>query len=62
MTEYVLRVEDVVVDDVIDIPDSARDVEIDYYTVDHGSGIGGGSATEHRATIKYLEKRGESVL
>lgn len=61
MSEFVLRVKDVSVDDVIEIPDSARDVEIEYYEIEDGGGIGGSSRVEQRARVKYLEKQGQSV-
>ena len=62
MTDYIVRVKEAAVDTAIEIPDSARDVEIEYFTVEHTQqGIGGGSEIEHRCRVKYLEKQGDSI-
>lgn len=62
MTTYIPRVIDVRQDEEVEIPDSARDIEIEHYTQTvEEPGIGGGSETEHWVRVKYLEKVGESV-
>lgn len=62
MTTYIPRVVEAKEGEEVEIPDSARDVEIEHFTVEKTSpGIGGGSQVEHRVRVKYLERKGESV-
>lgn len=62
MAEYTVTIVEAEVGETVEIPDSARDVEIEYFAYrDEEPGIGGGETMRDMARVKYLERQGESV-